>query len=125
MMLWTSVTLRALATRTLRPIAITRLAPRVVCPLQPLEAAERVDGGLEDVVRIIGAQRLGQDVLNPGRFEHGAHGPARDDARALRGGATEDARRAEVARDLAGDRRVLERHEDQILLGVLDRLPDS
>ena len=36
----------------------------------------------------------------------------------------EHARRPEVAGDLAGDRRVLERHEDQVLLGVLDRLAD-
>src|SRR5712691_2210429 len=125
MMLWTRVTLSALATGGLRPVAFTRLAPRVVRPLQPLEAAERVDGGLEDIVGIVGAERLGQDVLDPGRFEHGAHGPTRNDARALRGGAKEDARRAEVARDLARDRRVLEGHEDQILLGMLDRLPDS
>src|SRR3989454_6217530 len=125
MMLWTRVTLSALATGGLRPVALTRLAPRVVRPLQPLEAAERVDGGLEDIVGIVGPERLGQDVLDPGRFEHGAHGPTRNDARALRGGAKEDTRRAEVARDLTRDRCVLEGHEDQILLGMLDRLPDS
>src|SRR5438128_4871817 len=124
MMLLTSVILRLLATGGLLPVTLGRLPSRVVRPLQPLEAAEGIDGRLEDIVRIVCAERLGQDVLHPGRLEHGPNGPARDDPGALRGGAQENARRPEVTRDLAGNRRVLERHEDQILLGVLDRLPD-
>src|SRR5713101_1652696 len=124
MMLLTSAILRVLATGGLLPVALGRLPSRVVRPLQPLEAAEGIDGRLEDIVRIVCAERLGQDVLHPGRLEHGPNGPTRDDPGALRGGAQENAGRPEVTRDLAGNRRVLERHEDQILLGVLDRLPD-
>src|SRR6266446_10451422 len=102
MMLLTSVILSALATGGLLPLALGRLPPRVVRPLQPLEAAEGIDRRLEDIVRIVGAERLGQDVLDPGRLEHGPNGPARNDPCALRGGAQEDARRPEVTGDLAG-----------------------
>src|SRR5262245_24415636 len=49
---------------------------------------------------------------------------SRDNAGTLRGGGQQHPRRAVVARDLEGNGRVLEGHEDQILLGVLDRLPD-
>src|SRR5262249_37570440 len=106
MMLLTSVILSALATGGLLPVALGRLPSCVVRPLQPLEAAEGIDRRLEDVVRVVGAEGLGQDVLHPGCLEHGPHGPARDDPGSLRGGAQQDPRRSEVTRDLAGNRRV-------------------
>ena len=37
-------------------------------------------------MRVVGAEGLGEDVLHPGRLQHGADGAARDDAGALRGG---------------------------------------
>src|SRR5215470_2349144 len=98
--------------------------PRRVQILQSLDPAQRVDRGLEHVVRVVGAERLGQDVLDARRLEDGPHGAARDDARARHRGLQEYPAGAEMPGDLAGDRRLLQRHEDQILLGVLDRLAD-
>src|SRR5205814_1064438 len=42
---------------------------------------ERVDGGVDDVVRVRGPDALGEDVLHPGHLEHRADGPPGDDAR--------------------------------------------
>src|SRR5262249_23281441 len=114
--LFTSVTLSFFATARLLAVTVYRPPPRTVRIQEPLEAAERVDGRLEHVVRIVGAERLGQDVLDARRLQHGADRAARDDARALRGRAQEHPRRAVVTRDLEGNGRVLEGHEDQILL---------
>src|SRR5262249_49293325 len=71
--------------------------------LEPLDAPERVDGRLEDVVRVVGPQGLGQDVLHPGRLQHRTHGTTGDDARARDGRLEEDPPGAEVSGDLAGD----------------------
>jgi len=120
MMLLTSVTLSLLATCRLLTIAVRRPAPARVRSLQLLHAPKRVHGGLEHVVRIVRAERLREHVLNPGGLEHRTHRTARDDARTLSGRLQKYARGAEVSGDLAWDRRVLERHEDQVLLGVLD-----
>src|SRR4029434_5786861 len=99
-------------------------AQRRVQLLKPLDPAQRVDRGLEHVVRVIGAERLGEDVLDARRLEDGPHGAARNDARARHRRLQEHPAGAEMPGDLAGDRRVLEGHEDQFLLGVLDRLAD-
>src|SRR5207247_333184 len=66
MMLLTSVILRLLATGGLLPVTLGRLPSRVVRPLQPLEAAEGIDGRLEALVPLVCAERLGQDALRPG-----------------------------------------------------------
>src|SRR5215472_18606346 len=101
-----------------------RLPPKRVQVLEPADPPEGVQGRLEHVVRIVGAERLGEDVLDPRRLEHGANGAAGDEAGPLRGRPQEDAPRAVVARDLARQGRVLERDVEEVLLGVLDRLPD-
>src|SRR5213594_4277569 len=99
------------------PRAVAATARRVQV-LQPLDPAQRVERGLEHVVRIVGAERLREDVLHARRLEDGSHGTARDDAGARHRRLQKDPAGAEMPRDLAGDRRVLQRHEDQILLGV-------
>src|SRR5438093_10201357 len=110
--------------RLLHQVALAATAPRGVQVLQPLDAPERVERGLQHVVRIVRAERLGQDVLDAGRLQHGPHGAAGDDAGTLHGGLEEHAAGSEMPGDLERDRRLLERDEDQILLGVLDRLAD-
>src|SRR5262249_25904033 len=110
--------------RLLHATVRSALAPRGVQILEPLDPAERVDGRFQDVVRVVGSERLGEDVLHASRLEHRPHGAAGDDAGAGDGGLEEHAPGAEVARDLAWDRRFAQRNEDQVLLGVLDRLAD-
>src|SRR5439155_27144124 len=98
--------------------------PRRVQVLQALDPAQGVERGLEHVVRVIRSERLREDVLHARRLEDRPHGAPGDDARARHRRLEEDAPGAEVSGDLARDRRVLQRHEDQILLGVLHRLAD-
>src|SRR5438034_469267 len=75
---------------------VAPLARRVQI-LKSLDLAERVDGRLEHVVRIVGAEGLGEDVLHPRRLQHRTDGAARDDARPWDGRLEEDAARAEVS----------------------------
>src|SRR5215470_17316603 len=65
--------------RLLHPTAIRRaLAANGVKILKPLDAAERVNRRLENIVRVVRAKRLGQDVLHARRLEHGPHRAAGD-----------------------------------------------
>src|SRR5712692_252861 len=105
--------------------AVAAPLARGVQILKSLDLAERVDGRLEHVVRIVGAEGLGEDVLHPRRLQHRTDGAARDDARPWDGRLEEDAARAEVSGDLTGNRRLPERYEDQVLLRVLDRFADG
>src|SRR5262249_3180322 len=125
MMLLTSVTLSLLATCRLLTITVRRAAPARVRGLQLLHAPKRVHGGLEHVVRIVRAERFREHVLNSGGLAHRAHRPAGNDARTLSGRLEKYTRGAEVPGDLARNRRVLERHEHQVFLRVLDRLPNG
>ena len=45
------------------------------------EPLQGVDGGTNLVVRVTGTQRLGQNVLDAGAFEHSPYTTAGDDAR--------------------------------------------
>src|ERR1041385_1739306 len=79
MMLFVSVTLSFLFARgRLHPVTVRASSHRVQI-LEPLDPSERVDRRLEHVVRIVGAERLRQDVLDAGGFEDGPHSAARDD----------------------------------------------
>src|SRR6267142_1212703 len=93
MMLFTSVTLSFFATGYLLRVAFHGPPPRRIRGLQPLQPPERVHR----------------------RLQHRAHRAARDDPGPLRGRLEIHARGPEVSRDLAGDRRVLERYQQQIL----------
>src|SRR5512132_1802205 len=64
----------------LHHVALAAAPPRRVQVLQPLDPAQGVDGRLQDVVRVVRAERLGEDVLHPRRLEHRPHGAAGDDA---------------------------------------------
>ena len=92
--------------------------------LKSLDPPQRVDRRLEDVVRIVGAEGLREDVLDARRLEDRPYGAARDNARPGHRWLQEHTARAEVPGDLARDRGLAERNEDQILLRVLDRLAD-
>src|SRR6266478_2277174 len=124
MMLRTSVTLSFFGTGRLLRVAVERPAPCRVRGLQPLEPAEGVHRRLQHVVRVVGTEGLGQDVLHPRRLQHRPHRAARDDPGALRRRLQVHPRGAEVTGDLARDRGVLQRHLHQVLLGVLHRLAD-
>src|SRR6266566_4489102 len=99
-------------------------SPRRVQILESLDPPERVDGRLEHVVRVVRAERLREDVLDARGLEDRPHRAAGDDSGARHRRLQEDAAGAEVPGDLAGDRRLLQRHEDEVLLGVLDGLTD-
>src|SRR5207248_10033320 len=60
----------------------TRRSSDLVQVLQPLDPAQRVERGLEHVVRIVGAERLREDVLHARCLEDRPHRAAGDDARA-------------------------------------------
>src|SRR5690606_16473456 len=84
----------------------------------------RLEHRLDDVVRVRRAQRLGQDVLDPGEFEHGAHAAAGDDTGTGAGRTKQHAGSAEFTDDLVGNRRPDPRHGDHAGLGAIDRLAD-
>src|SRR5262252_7524378 len=123
MMLRTRVTLSFFATRSLLAIGLSPLATARIGGLQAFHPPKRVHRRLEYVVRIVRAERLGQDVLDSGGFEHRADGAAGDDASSLGGRLQVDSGGAEVSSDLARNRRCPEGHEQEILLGVFHRLP--
>jgi hypothetical protein len=76
-------------------------------------------------VRVGRADRLGDNVLDPERLEHGAHRTAGDDAGAGRGGAQGHLAGAEAALDVVMQRAaVAQRHADQAALGGFRGLAD-
>src|SRR6266508_911452 len=108
-----------------RDVAVARPLARSVHVLEVLDPPERIDGGLQDVVRVVRAERLGEDVLHAGRFQHGPDGAAGDDPGARYRRLEEYTTRAEVAGDLDRNRGVPQRDEDEVLLRVLDGLADG
>src|SRR5438045_2517607 len=62
--------------RLLYQAALAAATPGGMQILKALDAPERVDRRLQHVVRVVGPQRLGQNVLDPGRLQHGTHGAA-------------------------------------------------
>src|SRR5262245_60618956 len=106
MMLRVSVILSFwLANRRLLRNASVAAAATASCVeiLKPLDPTEGIDGGLEDVVGVVRAQRLGQDILNARRFQHGTDRPPRDDPGARHRRLEEDTACTEMAGDLARD----------------------
>src|SRR5262249_19357971 len=74
-----------------RPVAQARRL------LRRAEHLERLHRRVDDVVRVSRSDALGEDVLDPRDFQHGADRAAGDDAGAGRRRAEEDAARAEHA----------------------------
>ena len=85
---------------------------------------QAVHRGLDEVDRVLGADRLREHVADAGQLEHGAHAAAGDDAGTGAGRAKDDVAGAVAADDLVRDRLPVHRDLDQVLAGVLDRLLD-
>src|SRR6266478_6763317 len=91
-----------------------------------VELLQRLEGGLDHVVRVGRADRLGDNVLDAERLEHRTHRAAGDDAGAGRGGAQRHLAGAEAALDVVVQRAaVAQRHADQAALGSFGGLADG
>src|SRR5882757_8282401 len=86
---------------------------------------ESVERGLDDIVRVRGAEALSKHVLHAGGGHNGAHRLAGDDASPFGGGLQHDLTGAVVAEDLVRDRALGEVDLVQVLLGGLDPLADG
>src|SRR5438552_14367763 len=86
------------------------------------EMLERVQRGPNHVVRVGGAEALGEDVAHASALQDGAHRAARDDARPGCGGFQKHAPRAVVPDDLMGNGRPRERDLHHAAAGGLDGL---
>src|SRR2546425_400730 len=86
------------------------------------EVLERIQRGADHVVRVGGAEALGEDVAHTGALEHRAHGAAGDDAGPGRGGLQEHASGAVVTDDFMRDGRARERDLDHAAAGGFDGL---
>src|SRR6202012_1266716 len=104
--------------------ALFDTAERLVL-LLVVKLLERLERRLDDVVRIGGAERLGQDVLDPGRLEDRAHRTAGDDAGAFRCGLEQNLAGAIAAEHGVRDGRAGHRDLHHVLLGDLDALLDG
>src|SRR5260370_10104678 len=86
---------------------------------------ESIEGGLDDVVRVRGAEAFGEHVLHAGGGHDGANRLAGDDAGTFGGGLEHDLAGAVVAEDLVRNRALGEVDLVQVLLGGLDPLADG
>src|SRR3989442_815167 len=86
------------------------------------EALQAVHRRPHHVVRIRRAQALGQDVPDPGAFEHRAHWAARDHTRSRGRRLEQHAARAVLADDLVGNRAARERYFVHAAARRFDRL---
>jgi hypothetical protein len=86
------------------------------------EALESFERGTSDVDWIRAAERLGQDVANPGGLDQSANGATGDDAGTRASWLQEHLGRAKLGDDLVGDRRAIEWHEDEALSSSFRRL---
>src|SRR5213593_3704112 len=86
------------------------------------EVLQRIQRGPHHVVRVGGAETLGEDVAHAGALEHRAHGSAGDDAGPRRGRLQKHAPGAVVTDDFVRDGRARERDLDQATAGGFDRL---
>src|SRR4051794_27791979 len=90
-----------------------------------LEAAEGVDGGLDEVFRAGRAVGLGEDVGDADEFETGADALAGGDAGARTGRDEDDGARTALAGDRVRDGSALEVDLEHLLAGVLGALFDG
>src|SRR5260370_14742729 len=86
---------------------------------------ESVEGGLDDVVRVRGAEALGEHVLHAGGGHDGTDGLAGDDACTFGGRLEHHLAGAVVAEDLGRDRALGEIDLVQVLLAGFDPLADG
>src|SRR5690242_15747400 len=86
------------------------------------QVLQAVQCGSHHVVRVGGAEALGEDVAHASALEHGAHRAAGNHAGPGRGGLQEDTPGAVMPDDLMRDGRAGERDLDQAAAGGFDRL---
>src|SRR5271156_1633960 len=86
---------------------------------------ESVEGGLDDVVRVGGAEALGEHVLHASGGHDGANRLAGDDSGTFGGGLEHHLTGAVVAEDLVGNGARGEVDLVQVLLGGFDPLADG
>src|SRR6266576_588573 len=91
-------------------------------PPRRREVLEPIQRGPHHVVRVGGAEALGEDVAHAGALEHRAHGATGDHAGSGRGGLEQHAPGTVVTDDLMRDRRARERDLDQAAAGSFDGL---
>ena len=90
----------------------------------PLAISKAVDGGLDEVDRVLRAEALREDVVDSGEFEDRANTATGDHAGAGRRRLEEHAAGAEHAGRLVRDRAAVLGHPEQRLLRLLDALLD-
>src|SRR5712664_127198 len=93
--------------------------------LRAAQPAQAVQRGLDYVVRVPRALRLGEDVADPHRLEHRAHRASGDDPGSLAGRLEQHAPGAEMAQHLVRDGVARERHLEEVLLRLLAALADG
>src|SRR6266851_5295748 len=86
------------------------------------QVGERQQRRLNHVDRVGAAERLGENVLDPGRFDDRAHGTPSDHSGAWRGWFEQDLRGAELLDNLVRDGRAGHRHADQIFARAFSAL---
>src|SRR5581483_2293619 len=89
------------------------------------ELPEAGDGRLHDVDLVARAERLGQDVLDPGALDQRPDRAPGDDPGARRGGLEQDDPGAVFPDHLMGDRGAHHRDLEHLALGLLDALGDG
>src|SRR5438552_6814195 len=90
-----------------------------------LQLLERGQRRANRVDRVVGAVRLGEDVLDAGRLDDRTHRAARDDPGARSGRLEHDAGRAPLEAHLMRDGRADHRHGDHVALRDLHALTDG
>src|ERR1700753_756206 len=81
-----------------------------------------LESSLYHVVRVSGAQRLGQNVRYTCAFQHSTHGTTGDHTRTMSSRLDEHLRSAFLGQLIVGDRTMHHRNLDQILLRIFDTL---
>src|SRR6266496_3427394 len=88
------------------------------------EVLQRRHGRVDDVDRVVRAERLGQHVVDARALEHGAHRAAGDDARTGTGRLEQHHAGRCLALHRVWDRLLDARDLEEVLLGLLDTLRD-
>src|SRR5260221_3658800 len=88
------------------------------------EALQRSHRRVDDVDRVVRAERLAQHVVDARALQHGTHRAAGDDAGAGGGGLEQDDARGALAGDRVRDGALDAGDLEEVLLGLLDALGD-
>ncbi len=104
---------------------LDRLATELEDVFLEAELLERVEGRLDDVGRVARAERLGEQVLDAGRFDHGADAATGDEAGTGRGRTEKHAATAELAEDFVRNGVALEGNGFEMLAGRISGFADG